>query len=480
MKIKMKIKMKRYRGYREEAMVWTAFMLILTTCFGCNSLLEEDPPSLITPVQFFQEPGDAQAAVDAIYTHLRGSGVYGQYYWLMGALASDEGTVNGFHPEMAEFSEFSLTPRNPVIAQVWSELYAAIHTANFAITHIPEAPISEGDATRLVAEARFMRALFYFDLVRMFGEVPLTREAITDGTQLQALPRAPLDSLYKQIEADFTFATEELPEKGAAGRPGALVAVAFLAKVALAQKAYNRAFQLNRFVIQANVYSLVPDYADLFKVANNNNSEVLFAINFGPGDQAPLTTRTLPGELTGALPWGLPTEELVAAFDPQDRRLQVSLLTSGQQSYVAKFWDVAAEPGAGPTSNDLPILRYADVLLTHAEAINGLRNGSNSEALAAINAVRKRARFDGTEELNILPNLGSLNFEDFQTAILAERQRELAWEGHRWFDLVRMEKLEEKVLAAKPGSPVSATHRMLPIPQRERDLNPNLTQNPGY
>ena len=479
MKIKMKIKMKTY-SCREAATTWAALLLLLIAISGCDRLLEEDPRSLITPTEFFQEPGDAQAAVDAIYTHLRGSGVYGQYYWLMGALASDEGMVNGFHPEMAELSAFTLTPHNPVVAQVWSELYAAIHTANFAITRLPEAPVSEAEATRLVAEARFMRALFYFDLVRMFGEVPLSREANTDGAQVSLLPRAPIDSLYKQIEADFTFATEVLPQKGAAGRPGALAAVAYLAKVALAQKAYNRAFQLNRFVIQSNQYALVADYADLFKVANNHSAEILFAVNFGPGDQAPLNTRTLPGTLTGASPWGLPTDALAAAFDPQDRRLQVSLLTAGQQRYVAKFWDATAEPAAGPTSNDLPLLRYADVLLTHAEAINGLRNGSNSEALAAINAVRKRARFDGTQELNILPNLGSMNFADFQAAILEERLRELAWEGHRWFDLVRMGKLEEKVLAAKPGSPVSAKHRMFPIPQREIDLNPNLTQNGGY
>lgn len=462
---------------------WGFLMLVLASIMllsSCDEFLKEDPDSLITPEEFFLEAGDAQAAVDAIYTHLGGNSFYGQYYWLMTSLASDDGVSSGFHPEMAEFSEFSLSPHNPAIAQIWSELYAAIYTANFAVDRVPTAPISEGDATLLVAESRFMRGLLYFDLVRLFGEVPLVREATTDGTTLEAVVSAPIDSLYQFIEADFTFASDNLPTKGTAGRPGAIAAVGFLAKLALTRGEYNRAFQLNRFIIQSNQYSLEADYASLFQVGNNNNSEVLFAIPFGPGDQAPINQRTLSPSMTGQTPWGLPTTDLDTAFSSQDRRATVTLMLENGQHYVSKFWDQTAEPDAGPTSNDLPVLRYADILLMHAEAINELRNGSNSEGLAAINAVRERARFDGTQSLDILPNLPSLNYQDFKAAILRERRTEFAWEGHRWFDLIRFGELEQRVQAVKPGSAVSETHRLLPIPQKEIDLNPLLQQNPGY
>ena len=135
----------------------------------------------------------------------------------------------------------------------------------------------------------------------------------------------------------------------------------------------------------------------------------------------------------------------------------------------------------GVSANDLALIRVADVMLLHCEAINELRNGSNTEALGVINQVRARARFDGETEQFVLPDLGQLNKEAFTNAILDERARELGFEGHRWFDLVRMEVLKNRVESAKPGVIVSEKHHLLPIPQGEFLLNPNLgSQNPGY
>ena len=127
-----------------------------------------------------------------------------------------------------------------------------------------------------------------------------------------------------------------------------------------------------------------------------------------------------------------------------------------------------------------PSSGYADILLLHAEALNELRNGTSTEALSVINAVRARARFDGTTIQPILPDLDRLNKALFAEAILQERKKELGWEGHRWFDLIRFGKLEEAVTAAKPGIAVSMQHHLLPIPASELSLNKLLTQNPGY
>jgi hypothetical protein len=176
-------------------------------------------------------------------------------------------------------------------------------------------------------------------------------------------------------------------------------------------------------------------------------------------------------------------------FDSLDRRRAVTFLTkfSNDQGntltvapHIRKFWDQNAEKIPGNSSIDIPLMRYADILLLHAEALNELRNGTSTEALSVINAVRARARFDGTTTQNILPDLGPLNKTLFAEAILQERKYELGWEGHRWFDLIRFGKLEEKVRAAKPGITVMSKHQLFPIPASELALNRLLNQNPGY
>jgi hypothetical protein len=148
--------------------------------------------------------------------------------------------------------------------------------------------------------------------------------------------------------------------------------------------------------------------------------------------------------------------------------------------HVVKYWDRAAEPLVNNTANDLQLIRYSDILLMYAEVLNEENQGSTNAALQAINQVRKRARFADGVERNVLPDLTSMGYEAFREAILEERRKELAWEGQRWFDLKRFGKLEEKVLAAKPGVPVAARHYLMPVPQRERDINSNLSQNSGY
>jgi hypothetical protein len=146
--------------------------------------------------------------------------------------------------------------------------------------------------------------------------------------------------------------------------------------------------------------------------------------------------------------------------------------------YVQKYWDRAREPTGGGSKNDFQVIRYAEVLLNYAEALN--ESGNTSGALQYINMVRKRARFNGTTYLNILPDLVGLSAQQCRDALLRERAMEFVAEGHRWFDLVRSRKLAEAVPAAKPGVTPQDKHYLFPIPQREIDVNPNLKQNSGY
>lgn len=440
-----------------------AVLLFFAAC--SDPFLDEEDKSLVTSEEFFQEARDAQSAVDAIYSHLHGGSIYARYYWLIGALASDLAEGAGTDPDVFEFANFTLTPQNAIVARIWEELYAGIQTANFAIENIPRAPISEGEANELIAEARFFRAMFYFDLVRFFGGTPLVVAAYSDVKQDFLTPRAPVDSVYAQIVRDFEYSFEQLPASKGAGRPNRFAALAFLAKVYATQGEYSKAFQATRTIILSERYRLLPDYADVFKIANNNSAEIIFAINFSADVAAPMNLQTLPTSLNGR-PLTLPSGGLISSFDPLDRRLAVSFLNDGGKTYVSKYWDENAEPAGGRTANDLPLIRYADVLLLHAEIVNELRNGASTEALFVINAVRRRARFDGQTNQAVLPDLRSMNYDDFKEAVLAERKRELAFEGHRWFDFKRFGRSPEQSL--------------LPIPQREMDKNPNLSQNPGY
>ncbi len=450
---------------------------------------EEDALSHITPDEFFLEARDAQSALDAIYHHLhRGSSIYGEPYHLINSMASDLGRYVGQNLEIDELATFNISAGNKVLEQVWQGLYAGINTANFAIENIPITPISDGEKNELVAEARFLRAIFYFDLMRLFGGVPISRTSITELSQNYALPRADLDSVQQFVQEEFTFAFENLPSTNNPGRPTNITAAAFLAKFYATISEFNRAFQASRVVIQSGRFGLLPDYATLFSNQAQQSSESVWSININLDDPNVLTRSMLPREYFGNGTWR-PTDGFVGLFDPLDRRSSVTLLTEvlndvGEvqviEPHIGKFWERSTDPGSASTV-DLHLIRYADILLLHAEIINELRNGSNAEALQAINQVRARARFDGAEVLPILPDLSRMSKEAFLDVILEERARELGWEGQRWFDLVRTGQLKRLVETAKPGTSVEEKHRLFPIPSSEFILNPNIgNQNPGY
>ncbi|MCB0688018.1 MAG: RagB/SusD family nutrient uptake outer membrane protein [Saprospiraceae bacterium] len=461
-------------------------ILIFISTWSCS--LDEDPRSQITPDEFFLEDRDARAAVDAIYYYINdGNSVYARYYWLVNALLSDLGTSDNLNPAFSALADFSLSADNPVVESIWSGLYAGIAKANYAIQNLDSAPISENERIALLAEARFLRAFFYFDLVRFFGSVPIVTKVELDYNQ-EALPeQSPVDSVNQFIEDDLNYAFDHLPTTANPGRPTNYAAAAMLCKYFLTNKNYSRAAQASRYILQGS-FSLQNDYASLFKNNSQNNTEFIWSVNLNSANGADVNLLTLPRGLGGRSRL-LPIPEFYADFNALDRRKTVTFLTSFVDNngntvevnpHVRKYYDPSAETIIGHSPVDFPLIRFADILLLHAEALNALRNGTSAEALGAINLVRARARFDGTTALDILPDLGKMNKEDFAEAILLERKRELGWEGHRWFDLVRFNKLNEKVLIAKPEISVSDKHNLLPIPNSEITLNPKLNQNPGY
>jgi len=476
---------------------------------NCANSLEEEPP-FYTVETFFKTAEDAQLAINGIYGHLgatfdgslNAEGIYYRNYWTVNALASDEGESsfnvgNGYN----QISSMVHGSDNEIILQMWSNIYLGINASNLAINKIPGIDMNEDKKNELLGEARFMRGLLYFELVRFFGDVPLQLEATSTFESSSYLPRSPKADIYAQLFEDLTIAENSLPIAQTGndnGRPTTWSAKAYLAKAKLQEGLdYNTAKIKLEEIMNSNIFSLWADFGDAFVIPKNNGKETLFAFSFLQGtdvfttlwEGGHLVLRTLPN-LYGGKPNGAgleqPTLDLYNSFDDNDRRKSVTFMTEDiidgkivdfGGPKVVKYWDQVNEPKVNGTANDLQLIRYADILLMYAEVLNEINNGSTSEALNAINAVRERAR---TEPV-ALPNLTSMDYTTFKDAILFERRKEFVWEGQRWFDLVRFGKLAEKVKIANPTVPISEPkHNLFPIPQRERDINPNLSQNPGY
>lgn len=485
---------------------YTAAILLVAISFGsCKKFLEEDPQNLVTIGNYYKTEQDAISAVNSIYAYLNSTstgstaGIYHSSFWVAAGLSSDELENNQLGtPYFDELSTFTPAPNNATLQEVWQMHYKTITIANLAITRIPGIDMNTTLRSRLVGEAKFLRALMYFNLVRMFGEIPLLVEEnapLTPG-------EASVDAIYTQIISDLTDAAPVLPDsypvRSGRGRATVGAANGLLAKVYLTRGEWQKAADAAELVINSQLYDLWQDYAQVFKHANRNGKEAVFSVSFGDAGGAIIfwevgqfNVRLLPTALSvegvqNAQGWQRPTMYSYNQFEADDRRKTVTFLTEIQEAtgpatirpYIQKYWDRETEPKGNASSADFPVIRYADILLMYAEANNELNRSDLAHQY--INRVRKRARFDGSAELSAVADYNGLSKEAMRDAILKERMLEFHTEGHRWFDLVRMGKLEERVAAAKPGVTPGTRNYLFPIPLRELDLNPNLSQNTGY
>ncbi|MCB0666316.1 MAG: RagB/SusD family nutrient uptake outer membrane protein [Saprospiraceae bacterium] len=471
----------------------------------CEKPLEENPTSLLTNKVFYQTPNDALLAVNAAYDHLgSGSnnsdfgGVYFNNYWAVQALASDNGNSGRPEPNAVQLAEFRHDASNLMVQDIWEDIYRTINLANLAIANIPGIEMDESLKSRFLGEVHFIRGLMYFELVRMFGDVPLLTVP-TEDLSILTISRTPVEEVYAQLISDLQMAEATLPVRYSGadiGRATTGAASGYLARVHLTREEWSLAQQQAEKVMALGVYRLLPDFADVFKIANNNSDEVVFATNFTLNNDAIWETsqfnvRALPLALNrNSNSWEVPTLDVYNIFDDLDRRKEVTFATSFTESdgtvlefppHIFKYWDQQAEPSASSGGNDFFNLRYSDILLMYAEASNESNGGPSAEAYEAINRVRRRARFAEGEERNTLPDLSGLDQAGFREQVWLERRKEFVWEGQRWFDLVRQERLKTRVEAAKSGISVDENkYKLFGIPQRERDINPNLSQNPGY
>lgn len=469
---------------------------------SCNKL-DESPSSLITAPQFYKTQADAVAAVSAVYSALNTDAagdfpMYGRNLNLLTGNGSDDQVFSpsNTNTDVRALGTATYVAANDRIKKNWQQHYFAISRANIAIDNIPSIDFDTTLRARLVREARFLRGLLYFNIVRFWGDAPLI---LHDPTSIDVnavkIKRTSKDSIYAQIIADLTEATG-LPQNytGAnIGRATSGAAHALLAKVYVTRREWSKALtEINEVINGGYGYALFEKYRDAFQQATKNGKEHIFSVQFGTNLGAKNSTQSLSsGNFssfnTAVYPGDLPADSLFQLFAETDIRREVTFLTriynAATGNYVTfsparfgKFIDYSISPLTNQAQSGInfPVIRYADILLLKAEVLNEINNGPTVDAYAAINEVRGRANVGGLTT--------GLNQADFRDSVFLERRKEFIQEGMRWFDLSRRggSYLYDalKKLPAKTGAALKDT--LFPIPQSEIDINGALTNNPGW
>jgi len=469
---------------------------------GCTGFLDEEASSVMVEGSFYKTEADAEAAIVSTYDGLNDTwNIYWRGLYLLAELPSDnaEAGQGVSNANIFALDDFTFGSVNDRINAFYVSTYGAIKEANVALDRIPTIAFDEGRKNRMLAEARFVRALMYHNLVRLFGEVPLVVQPVKSLAEVDA-GKATVQDIYDQIIADAVFAETHLNETNEAahrGRATKASAKALLADVYLTQKEYAKAAEKAKEIIDSPNHALFADYFDLFKPENRFNSEFLFAVQYkgltGTSNgfefalYLPRTTIPLPGGGTvSGNSADVPTQEFYDSYKAGDLRRDRTFFTAydagaGQATFRPhwyKYFDPSAIRNLGQGTLNYAVFRYAEMLLVYAEAANEINNGPTAEAYEALNKVRRRAYGKPIATPDAGVDLSGLSKQDFAEAVLDERRWEFGFENKRWFDLVRTGTMVT-TLQAKNKNPAEH-HALLPIPQRELDVNPNLTQNNGY
>jgi hypothetical protein len=493
---------------------------------GCSKkFLEIQPQGQLSEEQALQDPNAASQLVTGVYNTLYYGGFDKNtvgFEWVMATdVASDDGdkgsTPSDFDQNGAgDIDNFVANANNGIFNNFWLGYYTGIAKANRAIDVLTNSSFDSTAKNRLLGEVRFLRGLYYFNLVRAFGGVPKIIR-VPDPSEVnddEFQTRASVDDIYGVIIDDLQFGVDHLPLKGdpntQVGRANKATAEAFLAKVYLYQKNWQKAFDLTADIIQSGLYTLVPDYSLIFRehavggIGGNNNSESIFevqtGINIGENAVSPLFSNGQGPRGVGGwddLGFGFnnPTADLVNAYEAGDTRKDATIIfihpTLPGNSPGTVLWDGFRIPSQDSVVNqrysykayhspiaeslelsgskdnkpkNIRLMRYAEVLLIYAEAAAML--GNEPEATDKLNMVRTRA--------NLPASVGT------QANIWKERRVELAMEQDRFFDLVR-EGRAGSVMRAAGKAFVDGKNEVFPIPQPQRDLSGGrLTQNNGY
>lgn len=480
-----------------------AALLSLGACH--DELLNPVPESVLTTVNAFNTANDLDLAVLGVYSTYH-SRVQTDYELM--EMPSDNMYAFYFAtaPGIEEITVLEVNPENAKINSFWKTTYNGIFRANSVLANV-ERPTdyAAGKKEQHIGEAKFMRALMYFDLVRIFGGVPAITSVVTNE-QARTIARASEDEIYQLIIADLKEAVEKLPAPSATayGRASKAAASALLGKVYVYRKNWAEAKTQLESVLNGYSYSLVSSYGDLFEVATENNSEVIFSMPYVAGtDGQNLTYALAPiygikNVINNGSRVARPTWDLHTSYEAGDSRFAVTIAeeqlpfnakTAAEAYWYPYFnkWIVPSEPNT--SGLDIPILRLGDIILLYAEVLYNLSDAQG--ALDQINKVRERAFGDATHNYDMadIPSADA-----FLDVLLLERRLELAVENNRWFDLVRTGRFTTELAqyageynpgngqAASINVDVQEYMKYFPIPWEQIQLSADgvLQQNTGY
>jgi starch-binding outer membrane protein, SusD/RagB family len=516
---------------------WIAFVLLFVLTVSCQDSLKENPETNATPQVVLVNKDGAQLYLNGAYNAAKILGYGGHrdpvtgdevqgWATQWGSVATDEVAVASFNNFELDLYRQSLDPTTKRVSEMWTNSYLAMNRINSTVDRIgamTDLQISPEDKANFVAQAKFLRAALYFDMVVAWENIPLLKNEVKELPNAEALKVKQVNpkEVYDFIIQDLQEAEAVLPEAQGGGKATKGAAQSLLAKVYLQMTGFpfndSSKFALAKDklskVMSSGVYTILNNYSDVFALENEQNQEMVFSIGFaGPGlNQGGLVSSFYGpgGNLSNGGGWvnAYINKKFEASYDRKDVRLRQNVakhsadVTSPQKGFndpstwskeadTWKAWKWFRPQGnawGNDTPFDSPYIRYADVLLMYAEAINGQGLLTQTDIDITVNVLRKRAR--GTNPITAVPDMVLDTQAKNATEILLERSHELCFEGWRRHDLIRFGVYPQTILAIREtGSnrgddplPNWAPHKIRwPIPSKELQLNSNLVQNPDY
>ena len=490
-----------------------SFSLLLISLFSCKKFLDQQVLGNYQSDNFFTSDANAVNAVNAAYPPLTFTDPSSNAIWVLGDVASDDAIKGGNPGDQADFEnidQFNILPSNSAVEAVWKRYYDGVFKCNVVIDGLTgNTAVSQPVAASCLGQAKFLRAYYYFVLTNCYGNIPLHLKVETpDELQSPAIPQA---QIFAQIISDLKDAGAVLPVNqtdAGAGRPTKGAALALMAKTYLFAQSWDSAAIAAQQVDALNVYSLTPKYTDNFSASTKVNTETIFSVWHSKG-QSPFQGNNLnqwfaPRSLNG---YGFfyPTQSLIDNYE----KSSVSDTTDPRMTYTVAYtgntyYDVAYDPSWSTTGyiskkhiqplSEVPTttkgdgdlnyeaIRYADILLVEAEALN--EEGNGAAALVPLNKVRKRARESylndaslpgyGSVPAGLLADITTTDQSQLRDIIRRERRSELALEFMRFFDVMRYGSAYATAALHDVPNFNYTSNRFFPIPQSERDTNKKL------
>ncbi|MBD1363187.1 RagB/SusD family nutrient uptake outer membrane protein [Mucilaginibacter sp. ZT4R22] len=493
-----------------------ALVVVATLMGSCKKFIDYNPHEdfIVTDLDYFKSESDYRNMVVSAYTPVQ---------WLnqvtvIGDIASDNSVAGGESASdvlaLQQIDDFTLTPINSALEDLYRVAYEGVNRTNYIVQYKDKNPAGEtvnfSGKDAMYGEVYFLRAYYYFTLVKMWGDVPIFLDKRISLTDARGLARSPKTEVYAQIEKDLLAAIAVLPTTSTQpGRITKYAAQGLLGKVYLYENKFSEADAVLEPIIASNAFTLVADYPSIYLASGENGTESVFEVQYtngspyynwggatrGQGNYAVQQNgiRGLSGG--GAMPYAagwstnLPSQNLANAYAAGDQRKDITAFNIeayktahpefGISYQVAPYKNTGLYngkylPRKGETSgqielnylNNFRVMRYSEVLLMAAEAINR-SGGDNAKALGYLNQVRRRAFKDNAHDV-------TATGDALKLAIWDERRLELAMDGDRFFDLVRTGQAASKLTGFVAGK-----HELFPIPQTEITIT-GITQNPGY